>query len=121
MDSLVKLTEGWLEERLDDATYRRLALMMERTPYDDLLYLKSLFKKRHIELRSMVDESLLANGWLTADSVALQTIHQDAAIECHLTVNAWKFGEIVFGIQLEDEPQPAAPSLIIDVQEKQKQ
>jgi hypothetical protein len=71
MDFLVKLTAAWMEKRLDDVDYRRLVLMMERTPYDDLLYLEKLFEKQQIELRSMIGESLLTNGWLTAESIAL--------------------------------------------------
>lgn len=45
MDFLVKLTATWMEKRLDDVDYRRLVLMMERPPYDDLLYLEKLFEK----------------------------------------------------------------------------
>lgn len=44
MDFLVKLTAAWMEEWLDDADYRRLSLMMERTPYNDMIYLKGLLK-----------------------------------------------------------------------------
>ena len=113
MDFLVTLTEAWMEERLDNVDYRRLAMMMERTPYGDLIHLKGLFEKQTIELRSVKDESLLTNGWLSSDNVALQEINQEAAIHCHLTANAWKFGEIVFGIKPAREPKPFAPSFIL--------
>lgn len=119
MDFLVKLTAAWMEKRLDDADYRRLALMMERTPYDDMIYLKRLFEKQHIELRSVMEESLLANGWLNADSVALQKIHRDAVTQCHLTANAWKFGEVVFGIKSPKGTNPFRPSIVFEVQETQ--
>ena len=117
MDFLVKLTEAWMEKNLEDASYHRLTLMMERTPYDDLTYLEKLFEKQQIELRSVEDESLLANGWLTADGVALQRIHREAATRCHLTANAWKFGEIIFGMKLEGAPDPFRPFFIIEEQE----
>lgn len=119
MDFLVKLTAAWMEERLDDADYRRLALMMERTPYDDMIYLKGLLKNS-IELRSVMDESLFANGWLNADSVALQKIHRDAVTQCHLTANAWKFGEVVFGIKSPKGTNPFRPSIVLEVQETQE-
>ena len=120
MDFLVKLTAAWMEKRLDDADYRRLALMMERTPYDDMIYLKGLFEKQHIELRSVMEESLLANGWLNADSVAFQKIHRDAVAQCYLTANAWKFGEVVFGIKSPKGTNPFRPSIVFEVQETQE-
>ena len=117
MDFLVKLTAAWMEARLDDVDYRRLALMMEQTPYNDLLYLEKLFEKQQIELRSMIDESLITNGWLTADGIALQQVDSDAAVKCHLTANARKFGEVVFGTKTEKEPRPVSSSIVFEQQE----
>ena len=116
MDFLVKLTAAWMEERLDDVDYRRLALMMEQTPYADLLYLEKLFEKQQIELHSMIDESLIRNGWLIADGIALQQVDSDAAVKCHLTANAQKFGEVVFGTKPEKETRPVS-SIVFELQE----
>lgn len=55
----------------------------------------------------MIDESLLTNGWLTAESIALQQVEPDAAVKCHLIANARKFSEVVFGTNPEKEPRPA--------------
>ena len=61
---LLTLFEAKMDGLIDDETYRRLMLLVDRTMYSDLLYLKTNITDDPIVIENDAEQGLLANGWL---------------------------------------------------------
>ncbi len=64
IDILLALFEAKMDEVIEDDTYRRLSLMVDRTLFADLTYLQSNITDEHIVIDNDHEQGLLANGWL---------------------------------------------------------
>lgn len=64
IDILVKLFEEKIYARIDDQTYRRMMLQVDRTMFSDILFLKDHICDDHIAITSVEEEDLITAGWL---------------------------------------------------------
>lgn len=64
IDILVALFEAKVNGAIDDETYRRLSLLVDRTMFSDLLYLKANITDDPIVITNDAEQGLLTNGWL---------------------------------------------------------
>lgn len=64
IDIFVKLFALKMDGVIDDPTYRRMMLQVERTMYSDILFLSDKICNNSVEVTSVEVESLLAAGWL---------------------------------------------------------
>lgn len=92
----VKLFELKMDGIIDDPTYRRMMLQVERTMYSDILFLKDNIRDGYLKITSAEEESLLAAGWLIFAGIGLGTLTEDGGNLYSYTQTAKQFCEIVF-------------------------
>lgn len=98
IDFLVKLFEAKLFEIIDDQTYRRMMLQVDRTMYSDILYLRDNICSDGIRISSCDDEAanLLSTGWLTLDGLYWGSADEAGGYRYKYTQTAKKFCKIIF-------------------------
>ena len=92
---LVSLFEYKMDGIIDDETYRRLMLMVDRTMYSDLLYLKSNITDESIVIENDAEQGLLGNGWLSYDGETWGTATEDGNFIYRYTNIAKKFCKLI--------------------------
>ena len=92
---LLALFEYKMDGIINDETYRRLMLMVDRTMYSDLLYLKSNITDESIVIENDAEQGLLGNGWLSYDGETWGTATEDGNFIYRYTNIAKKFCELI--------------------------
>lgn len=96
---LIKLLDARCGNEISAEEYRRLTVMVDRTLYSDLLYLKHSITDDPVELRTDSDYGLAASGLLvTAGSTWLtfEVPTKDTGICFNYTLSAKKIAKICF-------------------------
>ena len=105
---LVKLLEARTERIIDDIEYRRLTILVDRTLYSDLIYLKDHITSDPVALSSASDFGLVASGLLvTAGSqwvgdYVIEHDPTDTGIRFNYTSSAKKLAFILWNISCEE-------------------
>lgn len=66
-----------MDEEIDDQTYRRMMLQVDRTMYSDILFLKDNICDDLIKIASVEEENLLATGWLIFAGIGIGTATEE--------------------------------------------
>ena len=103
IDFLLRLLESKLDGEIDDTTYRRLMVLVDRTLYSDLLYLKDHVTKRPIEIGEREEFGLVASGLISSDGLGWESVTagQPTVLHFRYTPAAQQLAEILFGKQQE--------------------
>lgn len=103
IDFLLRLLESKLDGEIDDTTYRRLMVLVDRTLYSDLLYLKDHVTKRPIEIGEREEFGLVASGLISSDGLGWESVtaEQPTVLLFRYTPAAQQLAEILFGKQRE--------------------
>lgn len=96
IDIFVKLFEAKLYEKIDDLTYRRLMLQVDRTIFSDILYLRDNICEGEVKITSAAEENLLAMGWLTFAGIGWGTATEAGGNVYAYTQTAKLFCKVVF-------------------------
>ena len=92
---LLTLFETKMDGLIDDETYRRLMLLVDRTMYSDLLYLRANITDDPIVIENDAEQGLLANGWLCYYGQTIGTATEDSQLVYTYTNVAKKFCELI--------------------------
>lgn len=96
IDILVRLFEAKMDEEIDDQTYRRMMLQVDRTMYSDILFLKDNICDDLIKIASVEEENLLATGWLIFAGIGIGTATEEGGNLYSYTQTAKQFCNVVF-------------------------
>lgn len=94
----IKLFKAKIDEEINDQTYRRMMLQVERTMFSDILFLKDNICNNEIKITSVEEENLLATGWLIFAGIGISTNNEDGGTRYLYTQTAKQFCNIVFQI-----------------------
>lgn len=99
IDFMLRLLERRLDETLDDTTYRRLMVLIDRTLYTDLLYLKDHVTDRPNEISEAEEFGLVSSGLISSDGLGWvsDTAEQPTVLLFRYTPAAQQLAEILFG------------------------
>ena len=97
IDIFVKLFEAKLNEEIDEQTYCRLMLQVDRTMFSDILYLADNIHEGEVKITSVEEENLLAMGWLIFAGIGIGNAFEDGGNVYTYTQTAKLFCKIVFG------------------------
>ena len=99
IDFMLRLLERRLDETLDDTTYRRLMVLIDRTLYTDLLYLKDHVTDRPIEISEAEEFGLVSSGLISSDGLGWvsDAAEQPTVLLFRYTPAAQQLTEILFG------------------------
>ena len=99
IDFMLRLLERRLDETLDDTTYRRLMVLIDRTLYTDLLYLKDHVTDRPIEISEAEEFGLVSSGLISSDGLGWvsDAAEQPSVLLFRYTPAAQQLTEILFG------------------------
>ena len=99
IDFMLRLLERRLDETFDDTTYRRLMVLIDRTLYTDLLYLKDHVTDRPIEISEAEEFGLVSSGLISSDGLGWvsDTAEQPTVLLFRYTPAAQQLAEILFG------------------------
>ena len=92
---LLTLFEAKMDGLIDDETYRRLMLLVDRTMYSDLLYLKTNITDDPIVIENDAEQGLLANGWLYYYGQTWGTVTEDSQLVYNYTNIAKQFCQLI--------------------------
>ena len=85
---LVGLFRAKLFSLINAEQYRRLTIMVDRTLYSDLIYLRTHFTHDEIHIKNDAEQGLLSNGWLKYAGQEFSCIEEiDAADELYVYTN----------------------------------
>ena len=116
IDILIKLFEAKIDEEIDDQTYRRMMLLVDRTMFSDILFLKKNICNDTIKVTSVEEENLLATGWLIFDGIGIGTASESGGNLYLYTQTAKQFCNIVFQSNLTtDTIHPMMGSISFNV------
>lgn len=87
-----------MDGEIDDTTYRRLMVLVDRTLYWDLLYLKDHITGNLIEIREDEEFGLVASGLISSDGLGWMraTDEQPTVLLFRYTPAAQQLAEILF-------------------------
>lgn len=118
IDILIKLFEAKIDEKIDDPTYRRMMLLVDRTMFSDILFLKDNICNDDIKITFVEEENLLATGWLIFDGIGIGTASESGGNLYLYTQTAKQFCNIVFQSNLTtDTIHPMMGSISFNVVE----
>lgn len=108
---LVKLLEARTENVIDSFEYRRLTILIDRTLYEDLLYLEHNITADPVALCTTSDFGLVSSGllvtagneWIADPSNEDGTLN-DTGVRFNYTSAAKKLALILFGVQCKTNP-----------------
>lgn len=103
IDILVRLFEAKIDEEIDDQTYRRMMLQVDRTMFSDILFLKNNICNDTIKVTSVEEENLLAMGWLIFAGIGIGTVTEEGGNLYSYTRTAKQFCNIVFQSNLSTD------------------
>lgn len=69
-----------MDEEINDQTYRRMMLQVDRTMFSDILFLKDNICNNDIKITSEEEENLLATGWLIFAGIGWEQLLRKVAI-----------------------------------------
>lgn len=92
---LLALFEAKMDGLIDDETYRRLMLLVDRTMFSDLLYLKANITDNPIVIENDAEQGLLANGWLYYYGQTWGTAIEDSQLVYNYTNIAKQFCQLI--------------------------
>ena len=92
---LLNLFEYKMDEVIDNETYRRLMLMVDRTMFSDLLYLKANITDNPIVIENDAEQGLLSNGWLSYYGQTIGTATEDSQLVYTYTNIAKRFCKLI--------------------------
>lgn len=95
IDMLLKLFEAKIDNIIDDVMYRRLSLLVDKTMYSDLLYLKNNITENCIQINNYEEESLLSGGWLIFAGIGIGTATEEGGNLYQYSNVAQKFCELI--------------------------
>ena len=114
---LIKLFEAKMDEKIDDRTYRRMMLQVDRTMFSDIIFLKDNICNSVIKIDSEEEENLLATGWLIFVGIGLGTATEEGGNQYAYTRTAKRFCNIVFqsNFAINDNIHPGVETILFDV------
>ncbi len=92
---LLALFDAKMDETIDEETYRRLMLLVDRTMFSDLLYLKANITEDPIVIENDAEQGLLTNGWLCYAGQTWGTATEDSQFVYTYTNVAKRFCELI--------------------------
>ena len=95
IDILLALFECKMDEAIDDETYRRLMVMVDRTMFSDLKYLLANVTDNPIAIENDAEQGLLSNGWLSYYGQTWGTATEDGHQVYTYTNIAKRFCELI--------------------------
>lgn len=105
---VLALLEAGMAEMISLDEYRRLAIMVDRTLYSDLLYLKNHITADPVMLQTESDYGLASSGLLVTAgnewSEELEDDPDDTGIRFNYTPSAKKLAKILFDVECNDVP-----------------
>ena len=117
IDILIRLFEAKMDEEIDDQTYRRMMLQVDRTMFSDILFLRDNICDGEIKITSVETENLLATGWLIFAGIGIGSATEDGGNLYSYTHTAKQFCNIVFqsNFEINDKINPAVGTLSFDI------
>ena len=119
IDILVRLFEAKMDEEIDDQTYRRMMLQVDRTMYSDILFLKDNICDDLIKIASVEEENLLATGWLIFAGIGIGTATEEGGNLYSYTQTAKQFCNVVFqsNLTINNNTSPMMGGISFDIEE----
>lgn len=119
IDILVRLFEAKMDEEIDDQTYRRMMLQVDRTMYSDILFLKDNICDDLIKIASVEEENLLATGWLIFAGIGIGTATEEGWNLYSYTQTAKQFCNVVFqsNLTINNNTSPMMGGISFDIVE----
>lgn len=119
IDILVRLFEAKMDEEIDDQTYRRMMLQVDRTMYSDILFLKDNICDDLIKIASVEEENLLATGWLIFAGIGIGTATEEGGNLYSYTQTAKQFCNVVFqsDLTINNNTSPMMGAISFDIVE----
>ena len=119
IDILVRLFEAKMDEEIDDQTYRRMMLQVDRTMYSDILFLKDNICDDSIKIASVEEENLLATGWLIFAGIGIGTATEEGGNLYSYTQTAKQFCNVVFqsDLTINNNTSPMMGAISFDIVE----
>ena len=119
IDILVRLFEAKMDEEIDDQTYRRMMLQVDRTMYSDILFLKDNICDDLIKIASVEEENLLATGWLIFAGIGIGTATEEGGNLYSYTQTAKQFCNVVFqsNLTINNNTSPMMGGISFDIVE----
>ena len=119
IDILVRLFEAKMDEEIDDQTYRRMMLQVDRTMYSDMLFLKDNICDDLIKIASVEEENLLATGWLIFAGIGIGTATEEGGNLYSYTQTAKQFCNVVFqsNLTINNNTSPMMGGISFDIVE----
>lgn len=119
IDILVRLFEAKMDEEIDDQTYRRMMLQVDRTMYSDILFLKDNICDNLIKIASVEEENLLATGWLIFAGIGIGTATEEGGNLYSYTQTAKQFCNVVFqsNLTINNNTSPMMGGISFDIVE----
>ena len=119
IDILVRLFEAKMDEEIDDQTYRRMMLQVDRTMYSDILFLKDNICDDLIKIASVEEENLLATGWLIFAGIGIGTATEEGGNLYAYTQTAKQFCNVVFqsNLTINNNTSPMMGGISFDIVE----
>ena len=119
IDILVRLFEAKMDEEIDDQTYRRMMLQVDRTMYSDILFLKDNICDDLIKIASVEEENLLATGWLIFAGIGIGTATEEGGNLYSYTQTAKQFCNVVFqsDLTINNNASPMMGAISFDIVE----
>ena len=119
IDILVRLFEAKMDEEIDDQTYRRMMLQVDRTMYSDILFLKDNISDDSIKIASVEEENLLATGWLIFAGIGIGTATEEGGNLYSYTQTAKQFCNVVFqsNLTINNNTSPMMGGISFDIVE----
>jgi len=119
IDILVRLFEAKMDEEIDDQTYRRVMLQVDRTMYSDILFLKDNICDDLIKIASVEEENLLATGWLIFAGIGIGTATEEGGNLYSYTQTAKQFCNVVFqsNLTINNNTSPMMGGISFDIVE----
>ena len=115
IDILVRLFEAKMDEEIDDQTYRRMMLQVDRT----MLFLKDNICDDLIKIASVEEENLLATGWLIFAGIGIGTATEEGGNLYSYTQTAKQFCNVVFqsDLTINNNTSPMMGAISFDIVE----
>ena len=119
IDILVRLFEAKMDEEIDDQTYRRMMLQVDRTMYSDILFLKDNICDDLIKIASVEEENLLATGWLIFAGIGIGTATEEGGNLYSYTQTAKQFCNVVVqsNLTINNNTSPMMVGISFDIVE----
>ena len=119
IEILVRLFEAKMDEEIDDQTYRRMMLQVDRTMYSDILFLKDNICDDSIKIASVEEENLLATGWLIFAGIGIGTATEEGGNLYSYTQTAKQFCNVVFqsNLTINNNTSPMMGGISFDIVE----